>query len=268
MKIALSQMNIEFENKEKNKEKCLCFIKEAKDKACDLVIFPEMTLTGFSMNTKEIAEVNKETINWFKSKACNYNIYLGFGHVVKAKEKCENRFTIVSPDNKELLSYAKIHPFSYSLEDKYYKGGNSIFFTEIKDCIASPFICYDLRFPEIFQIASKKCHLITVAANWPKSRRDNWITLLKARAIENQCYVAGVNTVGFINGYEYFGDSLIIDPIGRVIAKAEDKEELLIAEIDINEVLRYRDHFPIKRDRREELYKTITAKNRMGQSSI
>lgn len=260
MKIALAQMSVEFENKEKNKEKCWSFIKEAKDKACDLIIFPEMTLTGFSMNTKEIAEDNNETIDWFKNKALNYGLSIGFGHVVRVHEKCENRFTIVSPDNKEILSYTKIHPFSYSFEDKYYEGGNSILYTQIRDFMVSPFICYDLRFPEIFQIASKECHLITVAANWPKSRRDNWITLLKARAIENQCYTAGVNVMGCINGYEYSGDSLIIDPIGNIIAMAEDKEELLIAEIDINEVLRFRDHFPIKRDRREELYKDITAK--------
>jgi omega-amidase len=268
MKIALAQMNILFENKEKNKEKCLSFIKKAKDKACDFIIFPEMTLTGFSMNTKEIAEDNNETVNWFKNKALNYGLYIGFGHVVRVKEKCENRFTIVSPDNKELLSYAKIHPFSYSLENKYYEGGNSILLNKINDFLVSPFICYDLRFPEIFQIASKECQLITVAANWPKSRRDNWITLLKARAIENQCYIAGVNAVGNINGYEYSGDSLIIDPIGNVIAMAEDKEELVISEIEVNEVLRYRDHFPIKRDRREELYKNITAKNEMGQNSL
>ncbi|MFL0245860.1 carbon-nitrogen family hydrolase [Candidatus Clostridium stratigraminis] len=267
MKIALAQMSVEFENKEKNKEKCRSFIKEAKDKACDLIIFPEMTLTGFSMNTKEIAEDNNDTIDWFKNKAINYGLYIGFGHVVRMNEKCENRFTIVSPDNKEILSYAKIHPFSYSLEDKYYKGGNSILLTRISGFMISPFICYDLRFPEIFQIASKECHLITVAANWPKSRRDNWITLLKARAIENQCYVAGVNVVGMINGYEYSGDSLIIDPIGRVIAKVEEKEELLIGEIDIDTVLRFRDHFPIKKDRREELYKNITAKKCMEQNS-
>lgn len=268
MKIALAQMNIQFENKEKNKDKCLGFIKEAKDKACDLIIFPEMTLTGFSMNTKEIAEDNNETIDWFKNKALNYGLYIGFGHVIKVKEKGENRFTIVSPDSKEILSYAKIHPFSYSFEDKYFEGGNSILLTKINNFVVSSFICYDLRFPEIFQIASKECHLITVAANWPKSRRDNWITLLKARAIENQCYIVGVNAVGIINGYEYSGDSLIIDPIGRVIAMAGNKEELIIAEIDINEVLHFRDHFPIKRDRREELYKNITAKNEMGQNSL
>lgn len=260
MKIALAQMNIEFENKLKNKEKCLRFIKKAKEKNSDLVIFPEMTLTGFSMNTKVIAENNNETLVWFKMQASNYKLYIGFGHVVGQHQKCENRFTIVSPHENELLSYVKIHPFSYSSEDKFYEGGNSIFYTQIKEFNVSPFICYDLRFPEIFQIASKECHLITVAANWPKSRRDNWLTLLKARAIENQCYVAGVNAIGIIDDIEYSGDSIIIDPIGNILAKAEEKEQLLVTEIDMKEVIRYRTHFPLKNDRRENLYKSISSK--------
>lgn len=260
MRIALAQMNIEFENKLKNKEKCLNFIKEAKDKASDLILFPEMTLTGFSMKTNNISEDNNETLNWFKSKASDYKLFIGFGHVVKEANKCENRFTIVSPKGEELLTYAKIHPFSYSSEDKYYEGGNTIVYTQIEDFNVSPFICYDLRFPEIFQIASKECHLITVAANWPKSRRDNWITLLRARAIENQCYIAGVNVIGFIDGFEYSGDSIIIDPIGNVIAKGEAKEQLIVTNISQKEVMRFRAHFPIKNDRREQLYKSIIAK--------
>lgn len=260
MKIALAQMNIEFENKLKNKEKCLSFIKNAKDKASDLIIFPEMTLTGFSMNTAYISEDNNETLNWFKAQASHNKLFIGFGHVVNEANKCKNRFTIVSPIGKVLLSYDKIHPFSYSLEDKYYEGGNTIVYTQIGDFNVSPFICYDLRFPEIFQIASKESNLITVAANWPKSRRDNWITLLKARAIENQCYVAGVNAIGVIDGFEYSGDSIIIDPIGNILAKAEQKEQLVITDINHKEVIRFRTHFSIKNDRRENLYKSLIAK--------
>lgn len=260
MKIALAQMNIEFEDKLKNKEKCLSFIKEAKDKSSDLILFPEMTLTGFSMNTDKISEENNETLNWFKEQAVFYKLFIGFGHVVKSDNKCENRFSIVYPNGQEPLTYTKIHPFSYSHEDKYYEGGNSIVYCQIEDFNVSPFICYDLRFPEIFQIASKEAHLITVAANWPKSRRDNWITLLKARAIENQCYVAGVNAIGFIDGFEYTGDSIVIDPIGNIIAKGENKEQLVIAEISQSEVERFRTHFPIKNDRRESLYKTLLPK--------
>lgn len=260
MKIALAQYNIWFENKIKNKDKCLEFLKQAKDKDVDLIVFPEMSLTGFSMNVELTGENNSETIEWFKEKAVQFNLFIGFGYVNKADNKGLNMFSIVSSEGKAVCSYTKIHPFSYSKEDDFFKGGNEIVYTKIKDLNVSPFICYDLRFPEIFQIASKEANLILVAANWPKSRRDNWITLLKARAIENQCYVAGVNAVGNIDGLEYAGDSMIIDPIGRIVSSGSDNEELVVGDISLSETLRFRTNFPIKKDRKETLYHTLKVK--------
>ena len=260
MKIGLVQMNIVFEDKTSNKEKCISFLKQSKEKLVDLVIFPEMSLTGFSMNVELIGEDNYETLTWLKKQAVEFGVYIGLGHVVKANGKGLNKFTVVSPRGKEVCSYTKIHPFSYSSEDKFYESGNEIVYTEIKDFNIAPFICYDLRFPEIFQIASKEAHLIIVAANWPKSRRDNWITLLKARAMENQCYVAGVNAVGNIDGFEYSGDSMIIDPTGRIASEASAGEELVIMDISVSDVLQYRNNFPLKKDRKEDLYSSIKAK--------
>lgn len=260
MKVSLAQISTEFENKDKNKKLCLKFIKQAKEENMDFLVFPEMTLTGFSMNTDLIAEENNETVMWFSEAAKHFELNIGFGHVVRKDKKCENRFTIVDIKGEQMLSYAKIHPFSYSSEDKYYEGGSEVFYTAIKDFIVSPFICYDLRFPEIFQIASKEADLITVAANWPKSRRGNWITLLKARAIENQCYIAAVNVIGKMEGIDYSGDSLIIDPLGKIIADGASSEQLVSADIKLEEVRRFRDHFPIKKDRKEDLYRKIKAK--------
>lgn len=262
MKIGLAQMNIEFENKVNNMNKCIDFIKEAKDKNVDFIIFPEMSLTGFSMNVEHMGEKNNETVEWAKQKAAEYSIYIGIGHVVNTESKGFNKFTIVCPQGHQCCSYAKIHPFSYSSENKFYEGGTEVLYTQIKDFNVSPFICYDLRFPEIFQIASKKAHLITVAANWPKARRDNWITLLKARAIENQCYVAGVNAVGIIEGLEYSGDSIIVDPVGRIIAETSEKEGLVTGDIELSEVVRYRTSFPIKLDRKEALYRELQSKKK------
>ncbi len=260
MKIGLAQMNMSFEDKPVNFKKCISFLKQAKEKSVDLILFPEMSLTGFSMNVELIGEENNEAINWLKKHAIEFGFFIGLGHVDKANNKGLNKFTIVSPEGKIACSYTKIHPFSFSLEDKFYEGGEEIVYTEIKGLNVAPFICYDLRFPEIFQIASKKANLIIVAANWPKLRRDNWITLLKARAVENQCYVAGVNAVGVINGLEYSGDSMIIDPTGRIIAEASDKEQLIIANINIEEVVSYRNSFPLKQDRKEALYSILKAK--------
>lgn len=260
MRIGLAQMNIDFENKTANKEKCIAFLREAKEKSVDFIVFPEMSLTGFSMKVQLIGEEDNVTIAWLKKQAVKFGLYIGLGHVVKNAGKGLNKFTIVSPEGKEVCSYAKIHPFSYSSEDKFYEGGTEIIHTNIKDFTVSPFICYDLRFPEIFQIASKEAQLIVVAANWPKSRRDNWITLLKARAVENQCYVAGVNAVGNIDSIDYSGDSIIVDPIGRIIAEASGGEELVAGDISISEVTRYRKNFPVKQDRKEALYSALQSK--------
>lgn len=260
MKIALAQMKVSFEDKASNRESCKSFLLNAKENKADLIIFPEMTLTGFSMNAELIGEDNNESINWFKEQALNNNLYIGLGHVKKQDNKNYNCFSIISPHGKEICSYAKIHPFSYSSENTHYEGGKEIVYTQIGSFKLSPFICYDLRFPEIFQIASTEAQLITVAANWPKSRREAWITLLKARAIENQCFVAGVNVIGTTNGLEYSGDSMVIDPKGKIIAEAEAQEGLVMAEIDIEEVNGFRAHFPVKNDRKEELYKTVKLK--------
>jgi predicted amidohydrolase len=118
----------------------------------------------------------------------------------------------------------------------------------------TPFICYDLRFPEIFQIASKKSHLITVIANWPANRQKHWIDLIKARAIENQSYIAAVNRVGYGDNIYYSGDSIVVNPMGEIIIAGDDKERLLVAEINKNIVESTRDLFPVKNDRRENLY--------------
>jgi len=257
MKLALAQMDVFWEDKDKNKITCEGFLKKAKEAGVDIVAFPEMTLTGFSQDVSKIGETNEETINWFKNKSLEYDICICFGYVEKGLEKGKNKLAVISKDGRIINSYTKIHPFSYSGEDKYYEGGNEINLFKLQEADISTFICYDLRFPEIFQIASKKAQLIIVIANWPKSRSDAWKTLLKARAIENQCFIAGVNRIGSGDGIEYSGDSMIINPKGNILKTSHNKEELLIEEIQINEVSSLRDKFPYKRDRKEVLYSKL-----------
>lgn len=231
-------------------------IRNAVKKEIDYLLFPEMSLTGFSMNTNLIGEENNKstTLNIFQEFGKQYNIFLGIGYVEKTKEKAFNRYAIINAEGEVIADYAKIHPFSYGEEGVYYAGGSKIEYVQIKDVQTSPFICYDLRFPEIFQLASKDSQLITVAANWPKSRRDHWITLLKARAIENQCYIAGVNRVGFGNGLEYSGDSMIIDPYGEILSEKLEGEGMITADIDVSVAMSYRNNFHLKEDRKEQLY--------------
>ncbi|HEY8890122.1 MAG TPA: nitrilase-related carbon-nitrogen hydrolase [Clostridium sp.] len=277
MKLALAQLDIIFEDKVKNKEVAIQFIKQAVDENVNMIFFPEMTLTGFSMNTSFVGENNHETLEFFKAMSSKFNIHIGFGYV-EGTSHSKNKYSVVSPrvilrgvprvtlqgvprvtlqgvpEGVELVNYSKIHPFSFGDETKFYESGNEINLFNAFGFTIAPFICYDLRFPEIFQIASRTATLITVAANWPCERREHWITLLKARAIENQCYIAGINRVGEGNGLNYSGDSMVIDPLGNIISTFYNEEGLVIADICQDEVIKIREKFRLKDDRKETLY--------------
>ncbi|PRR80213.1 nitrilase-related carbon-nitrogen hydrolase [Clostridium vincentii] len=255
MRLGLAQMDVIWEEPLSNMDKCQYFINLATNNKVELILFPEMVLTGFTMNIEKLILSEKDIINWFKDKAIENKINIGFGYAIRVGAKGNNKFAIISKEGILLTNYSKIHPFSYGGEDEKYYRGEEICFCNIESKIITPFICYDLRFPEIFQIASKTSKFIAVAANWPKSRQDHWLTLLKARAIENQCFIAGVNRIGIGDKIEYGGASVIINPQGEVLNEISSKEELIITEIDFNLVDEIRDSFSLKKDRRENLYK-------------
>ena len=257
MRLGLAQMDIVWENPLANMDKCQHFINLAAHNKVELILFPEMVLTGFTMNIDNLILSEEEIINWFKDKAIKNNINIGFGYAIKEGTKGSNKFAIVSKANVLLANYSKIHPFSYGGEDKKYYAGEEICFCNIQGTKITPFICYDLRFPEIFQIASKTSKLITIAANWPSSRQEHWLTLLKARAIENQCFIAGINRVGIGDEMEYSGGSVIISPLGEILNEVNNKEELIVKDIDFTLVNELRDSFSLKEDRREKLYNRL-----------
>lgn len=256
MRIALAQIDIKWEDKDFNLKKCECFIKEAKEKKADLVIFPEMTLTGFSMNPRNITEnyINSKYIEAFKILALKNNIFVGLGMAISNNKDFFNSFIVIDNQGAILGTYSKIHPFSYSKEHLAYKSGDNLLTIKVKEFTLSPFICYDLRFPEIFQAASKSSNIITISANWPKSRISHWKALLVARAIENQCYIAGINRVGQGDNLLYNGASMIVSPSGEILCYEEDQETLLIHDLMLSEVETLRSSFPLKNDRRETLY--------------
>jgi predicted amidohydrolase len=260
MKLSLAQMDILWEDKTANKIKCEAFISAASKQSVNLILFPEMSLTGFSMNVSLLGEDSLgETVSWFRAKSMQYNISIGFGFIYSTNSNVKglNNYIVFDPQGNLLSNYSKIHPFSFGKEAEFYEGGNEIFVFNLDQWDIATLICYDLRFPEIFQIASKKASLITVAANWPESRISHWETLLRARAIENQCYIAGVNRVGSGDGIKYCGHSLVIDPLGNVIAEGKDEEKLIVCEINIENVYNIRKDFRLKADRRESLYKSL-----------
>lgn len=252
MKFALSQMNIIWENKVENRHICERLVLEARQQNCDWIIFPEMTLTGFTMQPEKFSP--NTDLTYFKSLSVKYSIGIVFGYIGEINGTYLNKMAILSSNGELLMDYAKIHPFSYGEESKHYIGGNDIITVSSDFADFSGFICYDLRFPEIFQIASKQATIIYVIANWPEPRISHWHTLLQARAIENQCFILGVNRTGDGGGLHYIPSSVAFDPYGVKLTEPDTDNELLYTTINPELALRYRREFPLKADRRESLY--------------
>lgn len=270
MRIGLAQIDMGFQDKSYAKKLCEELILSGAKENVDLLVFPEMTLTGFTINIKEFGEVfeTSETISFFRHQAILHQMAICFGLPIVDSQKAENQCVILSATGELLANYAKIHPFSFGTEKDFYTGGTTIASCKIKDFTLSPFICYDLRFPEIFQIASKNSTLLVVIANWPISRKEDWSVLLKARAIENQAFVVGVNRAGTGGGLTYFGDSMVISPRGKILACAKEGTHLTTFDISCEEALQCRNKFPLKSDRRPELYQQLMINKNEERSSI
>ena len=251
MKISLIQYSPEWENKTVSKQKILSLLKKKSDLG-EILVFPEMTLTGFTMNTSQMAEDLKgETVTFFSRIAKTYQTNVFAGMIEKDGKNYFNTLVHLNPSGKLKAKYRKIHPFTYSNENKYYKGGESPVVTTLSGIKIGLSICYDLRFPELFRLyAKKKVDLLINIANWPDTRIDHWRTLLKARAIENQCYIAGVNRVGNDTKLHYNGFSSLFDPMGKEIISKKDKEIILTADIDKNYVNEVRKKLPFLDDMR------------------
>lgn len=258
MKVALCQSEIIFENKEANYIKAGKMIQGASSSGVELVLFPEMSFTGFSMNTAVTAEEaeNSPTITLMKGYAEQYQTAIGFGIALKTEtELCENHYMVVDPSGEILADYVKIHPFSYSGEDTRFRGGDKPVTFTYKGRTFGLALCYDLRFPELFTRLSKTAEVLIVAANWPDARLDHFRSLLPARAIENQSYVLAINCLGDQAGVHYSGYSSVINPQGNVLVSRAGEEVVLLVDLE-DIVLGERLSFPVKADRREDLYRT------------
>ncbi len=250
MKMGLVQTRIIWEDKKGNIDSLKAIVKDMHSQGTDFLLFPEMSFTGFSMNVKDTGDEQRETLSEISRIALDYDVSIGFGWVEKIDNKYRNKYSIVSNDGSVIVQYEKIHPFSFSGEDRFFEGGNDIYIFSINDINMSVFICYDLRFPEIFRGVAKDVDAVIVPANWPKKRADHWKTLLRARAIENQIYIFAINCVGEIGGIEYSGDSCVIAPDGEILKELSEIEGIIEYDF-INDVESYRKKFPVLNDIRD-----------------
>ena len=191
--VTLIQSDIIWEDKVSNLKNYQNKISQIE--STDLIVLPEMFTTGFSMNPKDISEtMSGETIQWMKSNASKMNSAICGSIIIEEDDKYFNRFIWVNPDGS-ICQYDKKHLFSFAGEDKNYTAGNEKIIIEYKGWKICPLVCYDLRFP-VWSRNSEDYDLLIYVANWPTKRKLAWKSLLVARAIENQCYVIGVNRVG------------------------------------------------------------------------
>lgn len=258
MNIALVSLGQLWEDKAGNLDLCEAYVKEASQENVDLVVFPEMTLTGFSSNISSTAEdkSNSETVQNFSHLALKYKTALLFGVVFKDGEKAANNAILVDSQGYLIQEYTKIHPFTFAKEDKYFNGGDRLKTCRFNGLTIGFSICYDLRFPELYSILAKSCDLIVNIANWPAKRVNHWNTLLKARAIENQTFIAGVNRTGVDgNGLEYCESSDIINANGDSLQVVSSWKDMNIYHLDSSFSVEYKKEFNTYRDRKTSLYK-------------
>jgi len=248
MKISILQSDIAWEDKTANFDRLEKMIGNDRS-GTDLYIMPEMFNTGFSMDTPGIAEAPSEmTFNWMSTMAEKTGAALCGSYAVREGHRCYNRWTFVSPGGASFF-YDKRHLFSMGGEDKSYSPGKERVVFSYKGIRICPTVCYDLRFP-VWSRNRSDYDLLINSANWPASRDSVWETLVKARAIENQCYFAAANRVGTDpSGACYCGNSAVIDPKGNIVSAPAGKEESVIrAEISLDELTDFRRKFPVWKD--------------------
>lgn len=227
----------------------------AIEERTELVILPEMFSTGFTMQPRLFAEtMNGETIEWMKRIAADRRIILTGSIIAAEEERFYNRLIWMLP-NGEYGYYNKRHLFAFAGEDQHYTAGNKRLIASVKGWKINLQVCYDLRFPVwARQSASPEqtpeYDILVYVANWPERRSHAWKTLLCARAIENQCYVVGVNRVGKDgNGIYHSGNSLVIDPLGEVLYHQADAEDVFTIALEKEKLEEVRNKFPFWKDR-------------------
>ena len=260
MKLCLVQSDIVWENKQANMSRCRASMEQAGEQGAQLVVFPELSLTGFTMNPALAEPEDGGTAEFFVETTRELGIAAGFGFACVHDGVITNRFCIA--DRGVITAeYDKLHPFSYGGECGVYSPGNRLVTAEVCGETVGLTVCYDLRFPEVYQALSESCSAILVIANWPDKRSEHWKTLLKARSIENQCYIAGCNRCGNGGGLNYSGDSAVFSPAGELICAAEAyKEQMIFADVRREVCASVQGSFPVKQDRRRDLYRDFYAK--------
>tara|TARA_R110002096_G_scaffold206192_7_gene392347 strand:+ start:15579 stop:16346 length:768 start_codon:yes stop_codon:yes gene_type:complete len=251
MQVIACQYDILWEDREGNFRKIRKLLEAKEILPGALIVLPEMFSSGFSMDVERIAEASPSSSEKFLQElATRYQSWVIAGLVFRSENgRGRNELAIVNPVGEITGRYQKNRCFRYTGETEHYDSGRELLVSAVGDFSVCPFICYDLRFPELFRRGTKRgANLFVVIASWPATRVEHWMTLLRARAIENLAVVIGVNRCGDDPAYHYPGRSLVIDELGEVIADAGEEEGVLVTDISATKLQAWRDEFPALQD--------------------
>lgn len=249
LKITTFQAYLFWENTEKNLQNLGLRLSSIREKT-DLIVLPEMFNTGFTMNADRLAEeMGGRTMQWMNEQARKFASVVTGTLIIRENGHFYNRLIWMRPDGTYEY-YDKRHLFSLAKEEETFTAGTKKLFVELNGFIIRPCICYDLRFPVWLRNTREEAYdMLLLVASWPERRSHHWRTLIPARAVENQAYVVAVNRVGH-DGHEVYhqGDSMCIDPNGKVVYYKPNDEDLYTFSINKNEVTRARQDFPFQQD--------------------
>lgn len=248
LRVALGEYDTGWHDPAGSLSRAADIVRHSKSAGADLVVLPEMCTTGFTMEPREYAEpLDGPSVARLSSLARESHIHLIAGVSTRAEGRFYNSSILFDPDGTITAEYRKQRLFGFVQEDESYSAGDAPVVAGVDGVELGLFICFDLRFPELFRVVAPRVDAIVIIANWPLARQSHWETLLRARAIESQAYVVGVNRTGSAGGANYAGGSFVFEPWGETVAHGP----LAVAEIDPGVVTSARRKFPLVEDRRE-----------------
>lgn len=248
LRVALGQYDISWHDPAVSLDRAANLVASAADGGAELVILPEMCTTGFTMDAERYSEtLNGDSVQALRNLAARFSVALIAGVAtrnVNGSERFYNSSILIGRDGAIVAEYRKQRLFAFAEEERVYTPGDGSVIVTINDVRIAMFICFDLRFPELFREIAPEVDAISVIASWPATRQLHWETLLRARAIESQAYVAGVNRTGHGGAIDYEGGSALYGPWGELVVQANGNGRVAIATIDASNVADARAKFP------------------------
>ena len=258
MTISLAQIEITHDDEEENFDKMKTYTTEAARRGSDLVLFPETWASGGVSKrvTGRAVRLGEGIHARVADLAKEHHIYIAGTNVTRLENgACGNVLTLYAPDGNLAAQYTKIHLFRLMDEHKHLAAGEQLAMVDMPWGKTALSICYDLRFPEVYRAyALAGARVVLVPASWPHPRLSHWLTLLRARAIENQVFIVACNRTGNQGGADYFGHSCVIDPWGEMLVEGGACETLLTVTINLSVIEQVRAKIPVFSDRNPAAY--------------